>query len=81
METEYHNHVGGIEIARNRLVITIGLDTITYNKDGSAIIIASGEAKANIIRNSIETAQSNKYPATVLQKLPKAHFNPTDGAA
>ena len=73
--------LGGIEIARKRLVITIGLDTITYNKDATAIIIASGEAKASIVRDSIESIQSNKYPATVLQKLPKAHFYLTDGAA
>jgi glucosamine-6-phosphate deaminase len=87
METNYETQaaassdLGGIEIARNRLVITIGLDTITYNKDATAIIIASGEAKANIIRDSIESPQSNKYPATVLQKLPRAHFYLTDGAA
>ncbi len=73
--------LGGIEIARNRLVITIGLNTITYNKNATAIIIASGEAKANILRDSIENSQSNKYPATILQKLPSARFYLTDGAA
>lgn len=73
--------LGGIEIARNRLVITIGLETITYNKDATAIIIAAGEAKANIIRDSIENDPSNKYPATVLQKLPNARFYLTNGAA
>jgi glucosamine-6-phosphate deaminase len=73
--------LGGIEIARNRLVITIGLNTITYNKDATAIIIASGEAKANIIRDSIESVKNNKYPATVLQKLSRARFYLTDGAA
>jgi glucosamine-6-phosphate deaminase len=73
--------LGGIEIARNRLVITIGLNTITYNKDATAIIIASGEAKSNIVRDSIENSQNNKYPATVLQKLPRARFYLTDGAA
>ena len=57
METNYETQaaastdLGGIEIARNRLVITIGLNTITYNKDAAAIIIASGEAKANIVRD------------------------------
>jgi glucosamine-6-phosphate deaminase len=87
METNYETQaaastdLGGIEIARHRLVITIGLDTITYNKDAIALIIASGEAKANIVRDSIESIQNNKYPATVLQKLPKAHFYLTDGAA
>jgi glucosamine-6-phosphate deaminase len=87
METNYETQaaastdLGGIEIARHRLVITIGLDTITFNKDAVAIIIASGEAKASIVRDSIENIQSNKYPATALQKLPKAHFYLTDGAA
>jgi glucosamine-6-phosphate deaminase len=87
IETNYETQaaaatdLGGIEIARNRLVITIGLDTITYNKEATAIIIASGEAKANIVRDSIESVESNKYPATVLQKLPRARFYLTDGAA
>ena len=87
METNYETQaaastdLGGIEIARNRLVITIGLNTITYNKDAVALIIASGEAKANIVRDSIESPLSNKYPASVLQSLPKARFYLTDGAA
>lgn len=73
--------LGGIEIARNRLVLTIGLDTITYNNDAVAIIIAAGEAKANIVRDSIENSQTNRYPATVLQKLKNARFYLTNGAA
>jgi glucosamine-6-phosphate deaminase len=73
--------LGGIEIARKRLVITIGLDTITYNKKAAAIIIAAGEAKGNIVRDSIENSENNKYPATSLQKLAKARFYVTNGAA
>lgn len=73
--------LGGIEIARNRLVITIGLETITYNKNAVAIIIAAGEAKANIVRDSIENSQTNHYPATVLQKLKNTRFYLTNGAA
>lgn len=73
--------LGGIEIARKRLVITIGLDTITYNPDATAIIIAAGEAKGNIVRDSIQTPVSNKYPATVLQRLKNARFYLTNGAA
>lgn len=73
--------LGGIEIARKRLVITIGLDTITYNPDATAIIIAAGEAKGNIVRDSIQTSVSNKYPATVLQRLKNARFYLTNGAA
>ncbi len=73
--------LGGIEVAKKRLVITIGLDTITYNSDSTAIIIAAGEAKGNIVRDSIQTPVSNKYPATVLQRLPNARFYLTNGAA
>lgn len=73
--------LGGIEIASKRLVITIGLDTIIFNKNAAAIIIAAGESKANIVRDSIENFPSNKYPATVLQKLKHARFYLTSGAA
>jgi len=73
--------LGGIEVAKKRLVITIGLDTITYNKEATAIIIAAGEAKANIVRDSIQSERTNKYPATVLQRLKNARFYLTDGAA
>lgn len=73
--------LGGIEVAKKRLVITIGLDTITYNPEATAIIIAAGEAKANIVRDSIQSEQSNKYPASVLQRLKNARFYLTNGAA
>ncbi len=73
--------LGGIEVAKKRLVITIGLDTITYNPDTTAIIIAAGEAKGNIVRDSIQTSESNLYPATVLQRLKNARFYLTNGAA
>lgn len=73
--------LGGIEVAKKRLVITIGLDTITYNPETTAIIIAAGEAKGNIVRDSIQTSESNLYPATVLQRLKNARFYLTNGAA
>lgn len=73
--------LGGIEVAKNRLVITIGLDTITYNEDATAIIIAAGEAKANIVRDSIQNKASNQYPATSLQKLANGRFYLTNGTA
>ncbi|MCA2005316.1 MAG: 6-phosphogluconolactonase, partial [Ignavibacterium sp.] len=73
--------LGGIEVAKKRLVITIGLDTITHNPEATAIIIAAGEAKANIVRDSIQTERTNKYPATVLQRLKNARFYLTNGAA
>ncbi len=73
--------LGGIEVSANRLVITIGLDTIVYKKDAVGIIIAAGEAKAGIVKDSLETPMNNVYPATVLQKLKYGRFYLTKGAA
>ena len=73
--------LGGIEIARQRLVITIGLGTITYNPECTAIIIAAGEAKSQIVADAIQQAQNVKYPATALHILPNARFYLTKGAA
>jgi len=72
--------LGGIEVSSNRLVITIGLDTIVYNPEAVAIIIAAGEAKAGIVKDSLETPMNNVYPATVLQKLKNGRFYITKGA-
>lgn len=50
--------LGGIEISRSRLVITIGLATITYNPSATALIIAAGEAKAQIVAQAIQELKS-----------------------
>ncbi|RPH32164.1 MAG: glucosamine-6-phosphate isomerase [Bacteroidales bacterium] len=73
--------LGGIEISRNRLVITIGLETITYNPETVAIIFAAGEAKAPMVKNALESEPSNVYPATALGNLRNARFYITNGAA
>ena len=73
--------LGGIEISKNRLVITIGLGTITYNQDATAIIFAAGEAKASIVKHPLESEPTNIFPATVLQALKMARFYITEGAA
>lgn len=73
--------LGGIETARNRLVITIGLSTITHNPDCTAIIIVAGEAKAAIVRDAIENEPHIRFPATALQGLSNARFYLTRGAA
>ena len=73
--------LGGIEISRNRLVITIGLETITYNPEAVALIFAAGEAKASMVREALEEKPSNLYPASVLAKLENARFYLTTGAA
>ncbi|MGC9343285.1 MAG: hypothetical protein ACP5E3_11335, partial [Bacteroidales bacterium] len=73
--------LGGIEISKNRLAITIGLETISYNPEAVAIIFAAGEAKADVIKDALENEQSNVFPATVLQKLKNSCFYLTTGAA
>ena len=86
METNFETQaaaatdLGGIEISKNRLVITIGLGTITYNKNATAIIIAAGEAKSSMIQSSLESDPTIKYPATSLQKLKNSRFYLTTGA-
>lgn len=73
--------LGGIEIAKNRMVITIGLDTITRNPDTIAIVLAAGESNAHTIKNALESEMSTQYPATVLQRLTNSRFYLTKGAA
>jgi glucosamine-6-phosphate deaminase len=73
--------LGGIEVSRSRLVITIGLSTITYNPSATAIIIAAGDAKARIVQQAIEEELNPLYPATVLHGMEYARFYISKGAA
>lgn len=73
--------LGGIEVSRNRLVITIGLDTITHDTNAVSIIFAAGEAKADIVKGSLETEPDAVYPASVLQRQKNSRFYLTTGAA
>jgi glucosamine-6-phosphate deaminase len=73
--------LGGIEVSRKRLVITIGLGTLGYNPKNKAIIYAAGEAIAETIKNSLENEPNVLYPATSLQQLKNARFYLTEGAA
>jgi glucosamine-6-phosphate deaminase len=73
--------LGGIEVSRKRLVITIGLGTLGFNPENKAIIYAAGEAIAETIKNSLESEPNVLYPATSLQRLKNARFYLTDGAA
>jgi glucosamine-6-phosphate deaminase len=72
--------LGGIEVSRNRLVITVGLGTITYNPDGVSIIFAAGEAKSGVVKNALENKPDNLFPATVLHRQKNARFYITEGA-
>jgi glucosamine-6-phosphate deaminase len=73
--------LGGMEVARKRLVITIGLATITWNRDCTAVIMAAGEAKKKIVADAIQQPRNNRYPATALQCLEGARFYVTRAAA
>ena len=73
--------LGGIEIARKCHVVTIGLNTITRNPDCTAIIMAAGETKADLVARAIQSEKDVRYPATALQVLPGARFYLTEGAA
>ena len=72
--------LGGIEVSRNRLVITIGLGTIGFNPENKAIIYAAGEAIADTIKYSIENEPTVTHPATSLQKLKNSRFYLTGSA-
>lgn len=73
--------LGGIEVAKNRLVITIGLETITRNPNTVAIICAAGESNSITVKNALESEMTTEYPATVLQRMPNSRFYLTEGAA
>lgn len=73
--------LGGIERARGKAAMTIGLRTITYNRDAKIIIMAAGEGKATVVRGAIEEPEDALRPASVLQHMPNARFYLTHGAA
>eukprot|EP00301_Raphidiophrys_heterophryoidea_P008196 c13076_g1_i2.p1 GENE.c13076_g1_i2~~c13076_g1_i2.p1 ORF type:complete len:624 (+),score=170.77 c13076_g1_i2:60-1931(+) len=66
--------LGGIELARKTLVVTIGLGTITHNPRVVAIVAAAGEAKAPVIANTVTSRKSNEYPGSVFHGLVNARF-------
>ncbi|MFH1856897.1 MAG: glucosamine-6-phosphate deaminase [Candidatus Omnitrophota bacterium] len=73
--------LGGIEISRHKVVITIGLKTIVQNTSTTAIIMAAGASKAKVVRDAVENDASVLYPATTLQGLGGARFYITQGAS
>ena len=71
--------LGGIQ--KNKLVVTIGLKTITRNREATLIIMAAGNAKAGVVQKAVESETSVRYPATALHSHPGALFYLTPGAA
>ncbi|MCM8815072.1 MAG: glucosamine-6-phosphate deaminase [Candidatus Omnitrophica bacterium] len=72
--------LGGIEVSREKVVMTIGIETITFNKTATAIIIAAGESKAQVVRDAVTNEPSILYPASALGILEGACFYLTTGA-
>ena len=72
--------LGGIDVSRNRLVITIGLGTITHNPNCTAIFIAAGASKAGVVADAIQQPRTVLSPATALHGLDNARFYLTMGA-
>lgn len=66
--------LGGIALVRKKAVITMGLETITFNPQCVAVIIAAGQSKAKVVAGSVLNEPTQEFPATCLQKLPAARF-------
>ncbi len=73
--------LGGISAVRRKAVVTMGLETITYNPECVAIIIAAGQSKAQVVAGSVLSEPTQHYPATSLQRLPNARFFITKASA
>lgn len=73
--------LGGITYSRDKATITMGLETITFNKDVVLIIMAAGEAKADVIAAAVEGTKHPDRPATVLHGLKNARMFLDGGAA
>ena len=73
--------LGGIEKARGKAAMTIGLATITQNPKVKAIIMAAGEGKAEIVRRTIEDPQTPENQGSVFHDIPGARYYLTHGAA
>lgn len=73
--------LGGISQVRKKAVITMGLETITYNKDCVAIIIAAGQSKAKVVSGAVLSEMSHKHPGSCLQSLPNARFFITNASS
>ena len=73
--------LGGIEIARGKAAMTIGLATITANPNARIIIMAAGEGKAEVVRSAIEDPAHPSRPASVLHGHSGARFFLTHGSA
>lgn len=74
-------NLGGIMHARDKVAMTIGLQTILHNPEVNIIIFAAGEAKAPVIAKTVQGPLDQAYPGSIFQQHPHARFFITTGAA
>ncbi|MEO8377923.1 MAG: glucosamine-6-phosphate deaminase, partial [Candidatus Sumerlaeota bacterium] len=72
--------LGGIEVSRNKPVITIGLGTIAFKKDAVVIVFAAGDGKSKVVADAVHNGRNVEFPASILQDMPNARFYLTHGA-
>lgn len=73
--------LGGIEKAKSKAAMTIGLGTITANAGATIIILAAGEGKAGVVQAALEGTVDKERPASSLHAHGGARFYLTEGAA
>lgn len=75
------NDLGGFNISKHRLVITLGLETVKQRSDAVVIVYAAGESNAEIVRQTLESEPSTRYPGSAFQGMGNACFYLTPGSA
>jgi len=56
--------LGGIEAARRRHVVTLGLDTLAFNRRAVVVILAAGEQKARAVADAVTCPRSARISAS-----------------
>jgi len=72
--------LGGIEVSRNKPVITIGLGTIAHKPDATVLVFAAGDAKSKVVADAVQQDRHVRFPASVMHGMPNARFYLTTGA-
>jgi glucosamine-6-phosphate deaminase len=73
--------LGGIEKARQKLAMTIGLQTICKNPDATIILMVAGEGQAIMVKESLELPPDPSRPASAFHGHEGARFYITRGTA
>jgi glucosamine-6-phosphate deaminase len=73
--------LGGIEKARGKASMTIGLGTILKKDEATILLLAAGEGKAKIVQEALELPQDASRPASAFYGHKGARMYMTRGAA